>query len=106
MLFGEQARDGRQAPILVGFMKFGRVESFGVQHLLQANEVFFVSNSQVNVRGMVVRWTTVRKCVFNCGVAGLNSLLGEWDIAPRDGVQVRLGGVGNLCLHDCLSVGD
>lgn len=106
MFFGEEARNRGQAPILVGLMEFRRVKSFGLQHLLQTNQIIFISNGQVNVRGMVVRWTTIRKCVFNCGVTGLNSLLGEWDIAPRDCVQVRLGGVGNLCLHDCLSVGD
>ena len=96
LLFGEQARDGGQAPILVRLVEFGRIKAFGMQHLLQANQIFFVANGQVNVGGMVVRWTTVRECVFNCGVAGLNSLLGERNVAPRNCVQVRLGDVGRL----------
>ena len=100
MLFGQKARDGGQAPICVRLVEFGRVKAFGMQHLLQTKQIFFVANGQVNVRGMVVWWTTVRECVFDCGVAGLNSLLGERNVAPRDGVQVRLGSWGgDLCGH-------
>ena len=100
MLFGQKARDGGQAPIFVRLVEFGRVKAFGMQHLLQTKQIFFVANGQVNVRGMVVWCTTVRECVFDCGVAGLNSLLGERNVAPRDGVQVRLGsGGGNLGVH-------
>ena len=77
-------------------MKLRRVKAFGMQHLLQIKQVFFVADCQVNVGGMVVRWTTVRECVFDCGVAGLNSLLGERNVAPGDCVQVSLGRLGRL----------
>lgn len=37
----------------------------------------------------MIHWPTVSISVFNSGVAGLNSLLREWDIAATDGVQIR-----------------
>jgi len=62
------------------------------------------SDSQVQVRGVMVRRAAILVGVFNGGVASLNSLLREWDIAARDGVQVGLG--GNLRLHDVLRLVD
>lgn len=49
-----------------------------------------VANGQVDEGGMMVGRATELIGVFNGGVAGLNSLLREWDVAARDGVQVRL----------------
>jgi hypothetical protein len=50
---------------------------------------------------MVVGRATELIGVFNGGVAGLNSLLREWEIAARDRVQIRL--VEVLGLHDVLT---
>ena len=51
--------------------------------------------------GMVVGRATELESVLNGGVAGLNSLVREWEIAAGDRVQVRLAEV--LGLHDVLS---
>jgi len=50
-----------------------------------------VTNGQVDVGGVVVDRTTESVGVFKGGVAGLHSLLREWEIAAGDGVQVGLG---------------
>ena len=94
MLFGQQARNSGEAPVLVRLMELGRTKAFGMQNLLQVKQVFFVADGEVNVRGMMVRWTTVRKSVFDCGMAGLNGLLGERNVASGNGVQVRFDRLG------------
>jgi hypothetical protein len=50
---------------------------------------------------MVVVRATELESVLNGGVAGLNSLVREWEIAAGDRVQVRLAEV--LGLHDVLT---
>jgi hypothetical protein len=52
---------------------------------------------------MLVDRTTVLVGVFNGGVAGLNCLLREGEIAARDGVQIAFVAFGDL-RHDFLSV--
>jgi len=49
---------------------------------------------------MVFR-TTMSVSVFHSSVSGLDSLLREWDVAARDGVQIGLG--RDLGLHDELT---
>lgn len=75
-----------------------------MKRVTQGFKLRFVANRQMDVGGMIVGRATVEIGVFNGGVTGLNSLLREWDVAARDGVQVRLGSVtGNLRIaHDAI----
>ena len=104
LFLGEDAGDGSETPVLVGLVELGGLDSCSVKHVTACLERFFVSDSQVQVRGVMVRRAAILVGVFNGGVASLNSLLREWDIAARDGVQVGLG--GNLRLHDVLRLVD
>lgn len=101
LIFGENTCDRGQAPILVRLMEFGRRDACIVQLLTERFELLLVLDREVNVRRMVVHRTAIRISVFNCGVAGLNRLLREWEVSARDGVEVRLVRFCNLELrHD------
>ena len=100
LLFGEQAGDGRQAPVLIGLVKLGGWDAQVIQAGAKILERVLVTASQGNVGGMMVGRATVLIGVLNGGVTGLNSLLRDGDIAARDGVQIGLG-AGDL--HDRLT---
>jgi hypothetical protein len=100
LVFGEQAGDGRQAPILVRLMEFRGWNSGFVQRRTQSFKRMLVAGRKIDVARMVVGRATELIGVFNSGVAGLNSLLREWEIAAGDRVQVRLEVLG---LHDGLT---
>jgi hypothetical protein len=51
----------------------------------------------MDVRRMMIGWATIFVCMLNSGMPGLNSLLREWEIAARNGVEISL--FGNLRLH-------
>lgn len=76
-----------------------------VQLLAERFKLRLVFDREVNVRRVVIHWSAIRVGVFNSGVAGLNSLLREWEVSTRDGVEICFRGfVGNLELgHDMLS---
>lgn len=101
LIFSEQAGDGRQAPVLVRLMKFRGWDSGFVQRRTQSFKRMLVAGRKIDVARVVVGRATELIGVFNSGVAGLNSLLREWEIAARDRVQVRLAEV--LGLHDFLT---
>lgn len=84
--FWENAGDCGQTPILVRFVELGSLNAGVVQSMAKLLETLLVTNAKVDVAGMSVRWTTVGVSVFKGGVAGLNCLLSEWEIAARDGV--------------------
>jgi hypothetical protein len=60
-----------------------------MKRITQHFEANFIANRQVDITGMVIGWATKLVGVFDGGVGSLNGLLREWDIAARDGVQVR-----------------
>lgn len=64
-------------------------------------ETELVANGQRDVAWVMVGRATEGVSVFNGGMAGLNGLVREWDIAAGDAVQIRLA--GNLGVHDCLT---
>lgn len=97
LLFSKKAGDGSQTPILVGFMKFSRLNTLIVKRAAQPLEMILVSNSQVNVRGVVVLRSTEVIGVLNGSMPGLDGLLRLGNVSARDGVQIRFG---NLRLHD------
>lgn len=97
LLFGEKAGNSRQTPILVGFMKFSRLNALIVKRAAQPLEMILVSNSQVNVGGMMVLRSTKVIGMLNSSVPGLDGLLRLGNVSARDGVQIRFG---NLRLHD------
>jgi hypothetical protein len=101
LIFCEQAGDGREAPVLVRLMKFRGGNSGFVQRRTQSFKRMLVAGRKIDVARMVVGRATELESVFNGGVAGLNSLLREWEIAAGDRVQVRLAEV--LGLHDVLT---
>lgn len=91
LLFVEQARDSRQAPVLIGLVKLGRWDALLIQARTKLFKRVRVAAGQGDVGGMVVGRATVLIGVLDGGVAGLNSLLRDGEIAARDGVQVVLG---------------
>ena len=97
LLFGKKAGDSRQPPILIGFVKFSRLNALIVKRAAQPLEMIFVSNSQVNVGGMVVLRSTELVSKLYCRVPGLDGLLRLGNVSARDGIQIRFG---NLRLHD------
>lgn len=97
LLFGKKAGDGGQPPILVGFVKFNSLNTLIVKRAAQPLEMILVSNSQVNVGGMVVVWSTKVVGVLDGSMPGLDGLLRLGNVSTRDGVQIRFG---NLRLHD------
>lgn len=104
LLFGQDAGDGRQAPVLVRFVKLGGVDAQAFKASTKSHQLLLITNSQVDVGRVVVGRATEGVSVLNGCVSGLNSLLREWEIAARDRVQVGL--VGNLQLgHDGAPVG-
>ena len=62
-------------------MELGGLNTGSMEQVLTSLERFFVSNGQVQVGGMVVSRATMGIGVFNGGMAGLNSLLREGEIA-------------------------
>ena len=100
LLFGEQAGDGRQAPVLVGLMKLRGGNADVVETRAKVLESVLVSTGQGNVGGVMVSRATVLIGVLKSGVTGLNGLLRDGDIAARDGVQVSFG---REVLHDNLT---
>jgi hypothetical protein len=58
-----------------------------------------VSRRQLDVRRMMIVRTTMLVSVLNGGVASLNSLLREWEIAAGDCVEIGRG----TDLHDRLT---
>lgn len=88
---GQNAGNSCQTPVLIGFVKFRCLNALRVQNSAKLLELSSVSNRQVNVAGMVVVGTTELIGVFDASVGGLDRLLRERNVAPRDGVQVSLG---------------
>lgn len=98
ILFSENASDSSQSPIFVRFVELGSWDSIRIERSTKLFKLLLVSNSEMDIRGMVVSRATESVCVFDSGMAGLNSLLREWDVSARDGVQVGFS-LGNL-QHD------
>jgi len=98
--FVEATGDCCQAPILVRFVKFGRVDTCALKARTKIRQLTLITNSNVDVRGVLVSGATKEIRVFDCCVCSLHGLLREWDIAARDGVEVMCGGLG---LHDKLT---
>lgn len=80
-LRSEGARDGGQAPPLYGSWN-STCQSLRMQHLLQTKLHLLCREWLGNPRGMRSRGRP-RECVFDRGAAGLNSLLGERNVAER-----------------------
>lgn len=79
-------------------MEFGRADSCALEARTQTFQLMLVTNSDVDVRGMVVGRATEEIRVLNGCMSCLHGLLREWDIAARDGVKIVLG-----ALHDNLT---
>ena len=88
LFFSEDTCDRCQTPILVRLVKFGRRNASIVQLLPKLLQLELVFDREVNVRRVVVHWSAIRVSVFKSSMAGLNSLLREWEISTRDGVEV------------------
>ena len=101
LLLSEAASDCGETPVLVRLVEFGRLDAMLMQACTELRQLMLITGSQVDVRGVVVGRATVEVSVFDASMGGLNGLLHEWDVAARDGVQVRLGNLQ----HDALSVG-
>lgn len=84
--FIEATGDCCQAPVLVRFMELSGGDSGCLEARTKQFQVFLVACCQVNVRGMVVGRATVCVGVLHGGMAGLDSLLREWDVAARDAI--------------------
>lgn len=90
LVFSEDARDCGESPILVRLVEFGRANTCRMKCITQHFEASLVANRQVDITGVVIGGATKLISVFNGGVAGLNRLLREREIAARDGVKVSL----------------
>lgn len=90
LFFSEDTCDRSETPIHIRFVKFGRRDTSIVQLLPKLLELIGVLDREMNVRRVVIHWSAIRVSVFNSGMAGLNCLLREWDIATGDCVQVSL----------------
>jgi hypothetical protein len=88
--------------VLVGFVEFGGLDALFVQREAQQLKRLSVTSRQVDQRRVVVVRATELKCIFESGMAGLNSLVREGEISAGDGVEIGLA--GNL-QHDNLVVG-
>lgn len=105
LVFGEDACDRSKSPVLIRLVKFSCMDACIVQPLAERFKLRLVFDREMNVRRVVIHWSAIRIGVFNSGVAGLNSLLREWEVSARDGVHIVLWSfVGNLELsHNMLS---
>lgn len=100
LLFSQEAGDGRQAPVLVRFVKLSHADAQVVQPSTKGYQLLLIANCQVDVgRVPFGSGATEGVSVLNRSVGGLNSLLREWEIAAGDGVQVSVAG---LHAHDKL----
>lgn len=72
-------------------MELRGADSSHVQTGTERLELSGVASSQMDVRGVVIGRAAEGVSVFQSGVAGLDSLLRERNVATRDCVQVRLG---------------
>jgi hypothetical protein len=79
-------------------MELSRVLACCLDTGTQTFQLMLVTNSDVNVRGMVVGRATEEIRVLDGCMSCLHGLLREWDIAARDGVKIVLG-----ALHDNLT---
>ncbi len=100
LFFVKQARDCSETPIHVGLMKLGCGNASIVETCAQLFKRMLVAGRQVDVGRVMVGRATELISVFNGGVASLNSLLRDWDIAAGDGVEVGLTDLGG---HDNLT---
>lgn len=99
LLFSKKAGDSRQTPILVGFVKFSRLNALIVKRAAQPLEMILVSNSQVNVGGMVVLWSTKVIGVLNSSVPGLDGLLRLGNVSAGDRIEVSLANLDGHWVH-------
>ncbi len=100
-LLREAAGDGGETPILVRFVEVRKRNAECCKTSAQKLKRMLVTNRAMDIRGMVVGRATVQVSVLDRCVCSLHGLLREWDIAARDGIQIRLAGV--LGLHDALT---
>lgn len=105
IVFGQKTGDGGETPVLVRLMELGGPDSGGMEPGTEGLELRCVASGQVDVGGVLVGRATEQVCVLKGCVGSLHGLLREWNVATRDGVQVRLGEVLQL-LHDELRLVD
>lgn len=79
-------------------MELSRVHACTLKARTQTFQLMLVTNSDVDVRGMVVGGATEEIRVLDGCMSCLHGLLREWDIAARDGIKIVLG-----TLHDNLT---
>jgi hypothetical protein len=97
ILFSENASNRSQSPIFVRFVELGSWDSILIERGAKLFQLLLVSNGEMDVRRMMVSRATKSVCVFDGGMASLNSLLREWDVSARDGVQVGFGNLQHFC---------
>lgn len=91
LFLGQDAGDCGETPALVRLVELGAADALVTKTGTDRLELSDVASSHMDERGVVIDRTAEGVSVFNGGVASLNSLLREWDIAAGDCVQVRLG---------------
>lgn len=98
LVFDENARDCGETPVLIWFMKLGRLDACRMKFFTQPFKANLIANRQVDITGMMVGGATKLIGVFKGGVTSLNRLLREWDVAARDCIEI---GFADLLLrHD------
>ena len=75
-------------------MEFCSLYPSVIQFLTKALKLSLIADGEIDVRGVVVHWTTELVCVLDCRMPGLDSLLCRWDVTAGDRIEIRL--VGNL----------
>lgn len=90
VFFSQKTRDGSETPVLVRLVELGSRDTGFLKAGTDQLKMRLVAGCQSDVRRVFVGRTTEEIGVFNGGVASLNCLLREWEIAVRDCVKVRL----------------
>lgn len=93
LLFGQDAGNGCQAPVLIRLVKLSRFDAQALQAGTKSCQLELITNCEVDVGRMEVRRTTILVRVLYCSMSCLHGLVREWEIAARDGVQVSVIGL-------------
>lgn len=99
VFFSQKTRDSGETPVLVRLMELSGRDTSVMKTGTDQLEVRLIAGRQGDVRGVTIGGATIKICMFKSGMAGLNCLLREWEIATRNCVEVRFS---DLQLHGML----
>jgi hypothetical protein len=86
----EDTSDGGETPVLIRFFKFGSRNADRGKTRAKLDQLMLITNGEVNVGRVMISRTAELVGVLDGSMRCLNSLLREWNVATRDGVEIVL----------------